>query len=136
MQTGVMARLRRAVLVVLGTVFTTIGIVGIVVPLLPTTPFLLLAAACYVRGSERAHRWLVGNRVLGAYIRCGGGPPPPFAVSLATLVLLWAAIGVSAWRFVPEGAWWARVLLVVIATAVTIHILRVSKRRPRPVPPQ
>ena len=56
-------------LIVVGTLSLVLGIVGVFVPLLPTTPFLLLAAACYARGSERLYRWLVGHRYLGQYIR-------------------------------------------------------------------
>src|SRR3546814_9234666 len=51
---------------------------GLFLPLLPTTPFLLLASACYVRGSERMHRWLLGHRILGPYligIQTGRGIP-------------------------------------------------------------
>lgn len=59
----------RALFVVVGTISVAFGVVGIVVPLLPTTPFLLLASACYAIGSVRFHDWLVGHRVLGAYIR-------------------------------------------------------------------
>ncbi len=59
----------RALLIVIGTVFAVVGIVGIVLPLLPTTPFLLLAAACYARSSERFYNGLLGNRWFGPPIR-------------------------------------------------------------------
>src|SRR5688572_17649565 len=51
-----------------GTAALGLGFLGIFVPLLPTTPLLLLAAACYVRVSPRAYRWLLGNRLLGPLI--------------------------------------------------------------------
>lgn len=59
----------RALLIVTGTICAVIGIVGIVVPLLPTTPFLLLAAACYARSSDRFYNWILGNRYFGPPIR-------------------------------------------------------------------
>src|SRR5512145_2581579 len=59
----------RAVLVVCGTIFVGLGILGIFLPLMPTTVFLLLAAACYARSSERFHRRLVEHPWLGPYIR-------------------------------------------------------------------
>jgi uncharacterized membrane protein YbaN (DUF454 family) len=58
----------RALFVALGTIFLALGLVGIVVPILPTTPFLLLAAACYARASERLYAWLLGQPTLGPII--------------------------------------------------------------------
>ena len=73
-----LGRPRRGLLVVGGTVAVGLGVVGIFVPLLPTPPFLLLAAACFVRSSDRLYRWLLGNRLFGEYIpryREGSGVP-------------------------------------------------------------
>lgn len=49
----------------LGTIFLIIGIIGIFLPLLPTTPFLLLTAICYERGSDKFHAWLIGHKYFG-----------------------------------------------------------------------
>ena len=59
----------RLVLVALGTLFLLTGVVGIFTPLLPTTPFVLLAAACYARASSRFYGWLLANRSFGPMIR-------------------------------------------------------------------
>ncbi|MDH4300313.1 MAG: YbaN family protein, partial [Dehalococcoidia bacterium] len=59
------ATAKRRLLIGAGTLSTGLGIIGIFVPILPTTPFLLLAAACYMRSSERFYRWLINNRVFG-----------------------------------------------------------------------
>ena len=61
--------LRRALLIIVGLLSVAVGVVGIFVPLLPTTVFLLLAAACFVRSSDRLYRRLITNRVFGSYIR-------------------------------------------------------------------
>ena len=63
------SRALRYVFIALGTLSLAVGIVGIFLPVLPTTPFLLLAAAAYARGSGRLYRWLLDNRLFGRYIR-------------------------------------------------------------------
>ena len=59
----------RALLMATGTLFVGIGVLGIFLPLLPTTVFLLIAAACYARSSDRAYEWLMTNRMFGRYLR-------------------------------------------------------------------
>ena len=59
----------RLILIVLGTIFLAVGVVGLFVPGLPTTPFLLVSAAFYVRSSERLYTWLLNHRVFGKIIR-------------------------------------------------------------------
>ena len=105
-----------------GTICLGIGIIGIFLPLLPTTPFLLLAAFLYSRGSERSRAWLLGNRWLGEYIRRYSEHRSMTRRHKAiTLALLWLGIGLSAGLVVPQG--WARLLLAVVAVGVTAHIL-------------
>jgi uncharacterized protein len=60
--------LKARLYLIAGWISVALGIIGIPTPLLPTTPFLLLAAFCFARGSQRWHDWLVNHRVLGAYI--------------------------------------------------------------------
>ena len=61
--------IRKAILIFAGTLFVALGVLGIFLPLMPTTVFLLLAAYCYSHSSERFHTWLLNNRWLGGYIR-------------------------------------------------------------------
>jgi len=120
-------RLRRGLLISAGVLFVGLGVVGTLVPVLPTTPFLLLAAACFARSSERMHRWLLGNRVFGEYLRrYRNGEGLPLASKVTTLVLLWATLGVSA-SVAP--LLWVRLLLLAVGLGVTIHILRMRTRR-------
>jgi len=118
--------MRNILLVTAGTIFTGIGILGIFLPVLPTTPFLLLAAACYVRSSERLYRRLLNNRILGTYI-CnyieGKGMSP--RAKIITLVLLWAGIGVTMW-FAHNLA--LRIVLGLVAAGVTIHIISIKTK--------
>ncbi|NYT25644.1 YbaN family protein [Alcaligenaceae bacterium] len=105
-----------------GTVALLLGILGIFLPVLPTTPFLLLASACYMRGSERMHRWLMNQRHLGPYLRnFQAGRGIPLRAKIAALALMWTSLTVSMW-FVPLP--WVRVLLLVPGIAVTVYLYR------------
>jgi uncharacterized membrane protein YbaN (DUF454 family) len=109
-------------MVVVGTSSLALGIVGIFLPLLPTTPFVLLAAACYARSSRRFYNWLITNRLFGDYIRnyleFRGIPAK---VKVLSLLALWVTIGCSA-AFAVDVLW-ARALLAFVAVGVTAHIL-------------
>ena len=122
---------RRQALFVAGSVALALGIVGVFVPLLPTTPFLLLAAACFIRSSPRAYRWLMGNRLLGGYIRSyRSGAGIPLGVKVFTLSLLWLTIGYSALYIVQNT--WIRVGLGLVAIGVTAHIVTIRTAPSQP----
>lgn len=121
-------RLKSLILIAVGSLSLALGVVGIVVPLLPTTPFLLLAAVCYLHSSPRLHRWLLENRLLGVYLRhYYDGSGMPRRAKIVALTLLWLTIGCSVVCFVANV--YVRVGLVLMAIAVTAHILSI---RPRP----
>lgn len=123
-------RLLRALLIGLGSLSLALGVVGIVVPLLPTTPFLILAAACYLRSSERLYRWLTRNRVLGDYLHhYHRGNGIPLKVKVLALGCLWVSILASTWLVIPEHLPWGKALLLAIALGVTVQILRIRTRR-------
>ena len=108
-----------------GTFFVGLGIMGIFLPLLPTTPFLLLAAACYARGSKRFYNWLLNNRWFGNYIKnYREGKGIPLKTKILSISLLWATIGYSTVFVV--GIPFVRVGLILIAIAVTTHILSIK----------
>ncbi|NQT30306.1 MAG: YbaN family protein [Candidatus Saganbacteria bacterium] len=117
-----MKGLIKILLIGAGTFFVVLGFVGIFLPLLPTTPFLLLAAACYARSCEKFYNWLLSNRWFGQYIkdwRAGRGIPlktKVFAISLLILTIAYSALFV-----VPNI--WAKVGLGVIAIGVSLHII-------------
>jgi uncharacterized protein len=115
----------RGLLVAAGILAISVGTIGIFVPLLPTTPFLLLAAACFIRSSDRLYAWLIHHRWFGSYIR---NYRENHAITLqskiVSLTLLWGMIGYSA-VFVAD-VWWLRALLGIIAVGVTIHLLRLK----------
>jgi len=119
---GISEKVKRTIYVLAGTIFLVIGAVGVVIPVLPTTPFLLLSAACYMRGSERLHNWILTNRVFGAFIRnYREGKGISFKNKLLTLVLLWFTISYSV-LFVIEMPL-IKGLLFLIAFVVSAHIV-------------
>ncbi len=123
--------IRRVLFFLAGSLALGLGALGVVLPLLPTTPFLILAAFCYARSSRRAHSWLLSNRVFGrqldAYLT---GKGVSRWVKVGVLVFLWAVIGLSAALFAQFL--WLRVLLVVIGAGVTVHVLRLKTRERQP----
>ena len=113
--------LRRGFLITAGTLSVGVGIAGIFVPLLPTTVFLLLAAACYVRSSERLYRRLLTNRVTGSYVanyRAGNGIPA--RAKATSICVLWVTLTVSA---VMVQIWWVWLILGAVAVGVPLFIL-------------
>jgi len=121
-------RLKRQLLIITGTICVVIGVIGIFIPILPTTPFLLLATACYLRSSQRFHSWLMNNRVFGVYIRnYTEGRGMPIKVKLFTITLLWVTIGISISVAAPN--WIVKTILIIIAIGVTLHIILIKGRK-------
>ena len=119
------ALLRKWALVTVGIIAVTLGVIGIFLPLLPTTPFLLLAAACFARSSERLYTWLIQHKWFGDYIRhYREHRAITLRAKVVILVMLWGVISYTAFGIVT--VWWVRALLAVIAVGVTIHILRLK----------
>ena len=117
--------LKRRLFVVVGTIALVLGIIGIIIPVLPTTPFLLLAAICYLRGSQRLYNALLGNRFVGSYIKNYlEGRGMPLKMKIWTLILLWIAIVCSA--LLATDSLIIRIILAVVLAGVTIHILLIK----------
>lgn len=113
----------KAAFMVIGVVCVALGVLGIALPVLPTTPFLLLAAALFARSSGRLHAWLLGHRVLGKYIQGFLVEKViPRRIKIISVSMLWAAILASIFT-VGIGRWWLQLLLAGVAVGVTVHIL-------------
>jgi uncharacterized membrane protein YbaN (DUF454 family) len=114
----------RILLIIAGTISVALGIIGIFLPLLPTTPFLLLAATCYAHSSKRFLKWLLTNRWFGNYIKnYREGKGIRFKIKVIVLTLMWLTTLSSAVFFIP--IWYVKILLVLIAGVVTWHIAKV-----------
>lgn len=115
-------RLLKGLLIALGWLSVVLGVMGIFLPLLPTTPFLLLAAACFVRSSPKFYQWLVQHPKLGRYVLAyleGSGIPK--RAKIITIVMIWVTMSLSIY-LVP--LLWVKFLLVGIGLCVSIYILR------------
>lgn len=114
----------RLLFTILGTVFLLVGILGAVLPLLPATPFLLLASACYVRGSPALHRWLMNHTYLGTYItNIKEHRGMPRKAKIITLAVLWASLLFSLSRV---DAWFVDATLLMVGLGVTALIVRLK----------
>jgi hypothetical protein len=118
-----MRPLVRYLVLVCGWLFFGLGVVGAFVPVWPTTPFMLLAAACFMRSSERLHRWLVEHPRYGHHIRDYlEGRGLRLRAKVLAISTLWASTLLSVSAFVPHLA--IDLLLVAIATGVTVYLVR------------
>jgi uncharacterized protein len=121
-------RLRKGLWVGLGSIFLAVGLIGILIPLLPTTPFLILATGCYAKGSQRFYERLLGSPYLGSYIRAyKEGSTLTWRWRLASIAFLWVTISITIMIFVDD--WLVRAILIVIAIAVTAHLATIGRKR-------
>jgi len=110
-----------------GFISLILGIIGIALPILPTTPFLLLASIAFAKSSKKFHRWLINNKILGSYIRnYKEGRGMPLKIKVITLILLWVTISISV--LLLKDLLWVQILLFCIATAVSIHIILIRPK--------
>ena len=113
---------KKRLFIIAGTIALGIGVIGIIIPVLPTTPFLLLAAICYMRGSQRLYNALLGNRFLGTYVRNYlEGRGMPLKMKIWTLSLLWIVIICTA--LLTTDSLVIRIILAIVLVGVTTHIL-------------
>ncbi|MDY0205168.1 MAG: YbaN family protein [Pseudomonas sp.] len=121
------SRIVRYLLFTCGCISVALGVMGIFLPVLPTTPFLLLAAACFARSSKRFYLWLVMHPTLGPWVRDYlDGQGLPLKGKVWALALMWISISFSMW-IVP--LFWVRIFMLISAISVSIYILK-QKTRP------
>jgi len=120
--------MKKTLLIILGILSTVIGAIGIIVPLLPTTPFLLIAATCFYKSSDKLHFWLLNNKILGSYISDYiNKRGMPLKVKIFTIILLWTSI-IYAFFYATNNLI-VRILLIVVVLSVTTHILLIKTKK-------
>jgi len=129
--------MQRILLLTLGWLAIVLGTLGIVLPLLPTTPFMLLAAWCFARSSPRFHHWLLWRSPFGRYLRHWQqhrAMPPGAKGRAICLIVVTFAISIALVHL-----WWVRILLLVMLTILLLFMWRipvVSESADAPPPPR
>jgi len=120
-----MKRISQLLLIALGSLCVGLGVIGIFVPVMPSTVFFLLAAYFYARSSQRFYDGLLNNRWFGAYIRNYlAGRGIPLRQKVFTLVLLWLTLGYTGVFMV--SSLWVRLILAAIGVGVTLHLVMIK----------
>jgi len=121
--------MKKYFLIAAGFASLSAGIAGIFLPVLPTTPFVLLAAACFLRSSQRLYRWITAHRVFGPYIenycRYRAVSIPS---KIASIALLWTVM--LSTIFFAVSSYFMRILLFAIGLGVTIHLIALKTLTP------
>ena len=123
-------QLARALWIAAGLICVGLGAIGIVLPIVPTTPFLLAAAACFCKSSSRLYDWLLNNRWFGDYIRnYKEGKGIPMKTKITAITILWVTILVSVIFFLsrilpPFLVLPMQLIMIAVAVVVSIHLLR------------
>jgi uncharacterized protein len=123
-KTNKAGKIKSAFFTVAGTIFLCLGAIGIFLPILPTTPFLLLAAACYVKGSARMSFWLNNNKLFGSYLRnYREGKGMSAKGKVFSLTLLWATMLYAV--FLMTNVLVYQVVMLIVPAGVSFHLLRI-----------
>ena len=118
---GRLSRAKKILLVTAGSLLLVLAALGMVLPVLPTTPFVLLAALCFSSSSDRMYNLVLQNRYFGSYIenyRTKQGVPK--SVKIRSIIVLWALLILSG---ILVDQLWIRLLLVAVGVGVTTHLL-------------
>jgi hypothetical protein len=111
-----------------GFILVAIGVIGIFLPLLPTTIFLILASICFLKSSPKANEWLRNHKVLGGYIdNYQNKTGLTRNAKIANIITLWTSISLSAFLLTEEL--YIRIILLAIAIGVTIHLLLIKTKQ-------
>jgi uncharacterized membrane protein YbaN (DUF454 family) len=120
----------KIVYAVLGWLSLVLGVLGIFLPLLPTTPFLLLSAALFAKSSDKLYNWLMNHEVFGKIIRTyQEGDPIPLKVKIGAVSLFWCTILISVFT-IANSKWWLQLILISFALGATVYVFshRPSKK--------
>ncbi len=111
----------------IGVILLGVGAVGVVLPVLPTTPLVLASFFCFTKSSKRAERWILSNRYFGSYIKNYQTKQGiPLDVKIKSIIFLWITLIVSCYFFQDRN--YLLILLPLVGVAVTLHIFLIKTK--------
>ena len=120
-------KLVRLLFVFIGSIFVGLAVIGIFLPGLPTTPFLILAAYFYIRSSKKLYDWLINNKILGIYIKGYlSGKGMPLRAKIISLILMWIFGSFAVLFGIPDSLFFVKIIVFIILLIGTIFLLRVK----------
>ena len=116
--------MKKIILIITGTITLGLGIIGIILPIIPTTPFLLISSYCYVRSSKKLNQWLLNHRILGKYIyNYVEKKAIPKRAKITAIILICISIPIT---LIIINKIIVTIILPIIATLVIVYILRLK----------
>ena len=113
--------MKKILLIVIGTISLVLGTIGIFLPVLPTTPFLLLSLACYIKSSKKLHGFVLSNKYLAPYVKdYVSGKGIPIKAKKKAIFFIWITIGFSVVFIIDRII--LRIMLLTIAIIVSTYI--------------
>ena len=118
---------KRTLFTVLGCLFLALGAIGVFIPIMPTTPFILLSAACFSAGNSKVATWLRNNRFFGPYLEnFKTKQGVSLSLKVISILFVWLGLGIS---MLIVRIWWVCIILGAVGIGVTIHLLMIKTKR-------
>lgn len=122
-------QVKKLIYLIIGSISLVLGLIGILFPVLPTTPFLLLSAFCFVRSSQKCYDWLINHKILGPYVKdYMRHHAVKKQAKIMALVMIWTSIPACIILFIDFVP--AKFMLLIIASIVSFYILSLKTYRP------
>lgn len=116
--------IKKTIYIFFGTLSLVLGVIGIFVPVLPTTPLLLLASVCYLRSSKTMYNWIINNKMLGKYIYSYMNYKAiPKTTKTGAIIFLWLTLSIS---ILLMQSMYIKIFLVLVGIAVTWHVTTIK----------
>lgn len=116
--------IKKTIYIFFGTLSLVLGVIGIFIPVLPTTPLLLLASVCYLRSSKTMYNWLINNKMLGKYIYCYMNYKAiAKTTKIGAIIFLWLTLSIS---ILLMQSMYIKMFLVLVGIAVTWHVTTIK----------
>ncbi|MBA4319458.1 MAG: DUF454 domain-containing protein [Flavobacterium sp.] len=119
-----MKLLKKYFLIGAGFLSLGLGLIGIITPVLPTTPFLLLSSYCFLRSSEKLYDWLIHHKIFGKYIfNYLKYHAVTKKVKITAIIFLWISLSISV---LIINSLWLQIVLIAVGIVVSVHILLIK----------